>query len=181
MKRRKFLKNAAYALGGVSLIVLAGQKTMAFDIFTKKGVGKAESFPVQKSDAEWKKELTAEEYNVLRKAGTERSGSSPLNEEKREGTFVCAACAHPVYSSKTKFESGTGWPSFYEPLNDKAVGESTDYVLLYPRTEVHCANCGGHLGHVFPDGPEPTGLRYCMNGVAMDFVPATNEQTNPAQ
>jgi peptide-methionine (R)-S-oxide reductase len=132
---------------------------------------KAKPFPVQKSDAEWKRLLTPDQYAVLRKHATERPGSSPLDREKRKGTFVCAADRNPLFSSATKFDSGTGWPSFWKPLPG-AIGTQTDYKLLYPRTEVHCARCGGHLGHVFKDGPKPTGLRYCMNGDAMLFLPA---------
>ena len=132
---------------------------------------KTQSFPYTLSDQEWKDRLSPEAYNVLRKHGTERSGTSELNLEKRAGIYHCAGCGHPLYSSAHKFESGTGWPSFFQPLNEASVGESTDYKLLYPRTEIHCGNCGGHLGHVFKDGPAPTGLRYCMNGVAMTFVP----------
>lgn len=125
-----------------------------------------------KSDAEWKQELTPEQYRVLREHGTERAGTSPLNLEKRDGMFVCAACGTPLFSSETKYESGSGWPSFYKPL-DGAVATSEDRKLFMVRTEVHCATCGGHLGHVFPDGPRPTGERYCMNGVALKFEPAT--------
>jgi peptide-methionine (R)-S-oxide reductase len=132
---------------------------------------KAKSFPIRKSDAEWRKLLTPEQYAVLRKHATERPGSSPLDREKRKGTFVCAADRNPLFSSATKFDSGTGWPSFWKPLPG-AVGTSTDRTLMIARTEVHCAKCGGHLGHVFKDGPPPTGLRYCMNGDAMLFVPA---------
>ena len=123
------------------------------------------------TDAEWKKRLTADQYYVLRKHGTERAGSSPLNAEKRKGTFACAGCAQPLFSSDTRFESGTGWPSFYKPLPD-AVGTKQDRAFFMTRTEVHCDRCLGHLGHVFEDGPPPTGLRYCMNGVAMTFAPA---------
>jgi peptide-methionine (R)-S-oxide reductase len=123
---------------------------------------------VKKTDEEWAKALTPEQFQVLRKHGTERAGTSPLNMEKRRGTFRCAACGQPLFSSETKFESGTGWPSFYEPI-ENAVGTTTDDSLFMTRTEVHCAQCGGHLGHVFPDGPRPTGLRYCMNGLALDF------------
>jgi peptide-methionine (R)-S-oxide reductase len=123
------------------------------------------------SDADWKKRLTGDQYYVLRKHGTERAGSSPLNHEKRKGTFACAGCALPLFSSDTKFESGTGWPSFWKPL-DGAVGTTTDRSFFMTRTEVHCARCIGHLGHVFDDGPRPTGLRYCMNGIAMTFAPA---------
>ena len=128
-------------------------------------------FEVSYSDQEWRERLTPAQYHVLRQEGTERAGSSPLNQEKRAGTFACAACELPLFSSETKFESGTGWPSFYQPLDD-AVGTSMDRSLFMTRTEVHCRRCGGHLGHVFEDGPPPTGLRYCMNGVAMIFVPA---------
>src|SRR5262249_20624302 len=133
----------------------------------------AASFEVEKSDAEWRKLLTPAQYNVLRRHGTEAPYSSPLNLEKRAGTFACAGCDLPLYSSKTKFESGTGWPSFYEPLPD-AVGTSEDRAYFMKRTEVHCRRCGGHLGHVFEDGPKPTGLRYCMNGVALKFTPTSS-------
>ena len=116
------------------------------------------------------------QYDVLRKHGTERAGTSPLNHEKRKGTFACAGCDLPLFSSDTKFESGTGWPSFYQPLPD-AVGTTTDRSFFMTRTEVHCSRCVGHLGHVFDDGPKPTGLRYCMNGVALKFVPQPGGQT----
>ena len=114
--------------------------------------------------------LTPEQHHVLREHGTERAGTSPLNQEKRAGTFRCAGCGEPLFSSDTKFESGTGWPSFFRPL-DHAVETTEDRSLFMARTEVHCANCGGHLGHVFPDGPRPTGQRFCMNGVALTFQP----------
>jgi peptide-methionine (R)-S-oxide reductase len=122
------------------------------------------------SDMDWRQRLTANQYVVLRQHGTERPGSSPLNKEKRKGTFACAGCDLPLFSSDTKFESGTGWPSFYQPLAN-AVETKTDRSLLMTRTEVHCSRCLGHLGHVFDDGPPPTGLRYCMNGVALKFIP----------
>ena len=128
-------------------------------------------FAVSKTDAEWRKVLSPAAYTVLRKDSTERPYTSPLNKEKRAGTYVCAGCAKPLFSSKTKFESGTGWPSFYQPLAG-GIGTSTDYAIGSARTEVHCSRCGGHLGHVFDDGPKPTGKRYCMNGVAMKFVAA---------
>ncbi|MBV8456457.1 MAG: peptide-methionine (R)-S-oxide reductase MsrB [Acetobacteraceae bacterium] len=128
------------------------------------------NYPVSHSEEEWRNLLRPEQFRVLRQHGTERAGTSPLNYEKHSGTFVCAGCGQSLFSSETKFESGTGWPSFYQPLPD-AVGTSEDRSLFTTRTEVHCAKCGGHLGHVFPDGPEPTGLRYCMNGIAMDFKP----------
>ena len=129
------------------------------------------SYEVTHTDAEWRKLLTSEQYNVLRKAGTERPFSSPLDKEKRAGVFSCAGCALPLFSSKTKFNSGTGWPSFWQPL-DKAVDEDVDTTFGMRRVEVLCHRCGGHLGHVFDDGPKPTGLRYCMNGVALTFTPA---------
>src|SRR5215510_13819657 len=130
----------------------------------------AERLEIEKSDAEWRQSLSPAQYKVLRQHGTERPYTSPLNAEKRKGTFACAACDLLLFSSDTKFESGTGWPSFYAPLAN-AVGTSDDRSLLVLRTEVHCRRCGGHLGHVFNDGPPPTGQRYCMNGVAMKFVP----------
>jgi peptide-methionine (R)-S-oxide reductase len=129
---------------------------------------KTETFPVQKSDEEWRKELDAMQYQVLRKHATERAGTSPLNFEKRKGEFHCAGCGAPLFDSSTKYESGSGWPSFWEP-KDGAVGTTTDRSFFMTRTEVHCAKCGGHLGHVFPDGPQPTGERYCMNGAALKF------------
>lgn len=128
----------------------------------------AKTFKVTYSDADWRKRLTPAQYRILREEGTERPFTSPLDKEKRKGTFVCAGCGNALFSSETKFDSGTGWPSFYRPLPG-AVGTSTDFKIGYPRTEVHCADCGGHLGHVFKDGPKPTGLRYCMNGDAMKF------------
>jgi len=128
----------------------------------------AKTYPVSYSDAEWKKRLTADQYYILRQHGTERPYTSPLNDEHRKGTFLCAGCNTPMFSSATKFDSGTGWPSFWKPLPG-AVGTTTDYKVGYPRTEVHCATCGGHLGHVFDDGPKPTGKRYCMNGDALLF------------
>jgi peptide-methionine (R)-S-oxide reductase len=128
------------------------------------------TFPVTKTDVEWKAELTSEQYDVLREHGTEMRGSSPLNKEKRDGTFRCAGCGQPLFESGTKFESGTGWPSFDAPMPN-AVETTVDRSHFMTRTEVHCRNCGGHLGHVFDDGPTKTGVRYCMNGVAMNFDP----------
>jgi peptide-methionine (R)-S-oxide reductase len=130
---------------------------------------------VSKSDEAWRSELTPEQYRVLRKHGTERAGTSPLNREKRPGSFVCAGCGQTLFDAGTKFESGTGWPSFWAPL-DGAVETTSDRSLFMTRTEVHCARCAGHLGHVFPDGPKPTGLRYCMNGAAMRFEPEGDAQ-----
>jgi peptide-methionine (R)-S-oxide reductase len=129
---------------------------------------KASDNPISKSDEEWRKTLSPEQYRVLREHGTERAGASPLNAEKRKGVFLCAGCGMPLFDSNTKFESGSGWPSFYAP-REEAVETSVDKSHLMTRTEVHCANCGGHLGHVFPDGPKPTGERYCMNGAALKF------------
>ncbi len=130
----------------------------------------ADAYPVQKPDSEWRQELTPDQYRVLRQHGTERPGASPLNAEKRQGRFLCAACETELFDSDTKYESGSGWPSFYAP-RDGAVGTTEDRSLGMTRVEVHCARCGGHLGHVFPDGPKPTGLRYCMNGAALKFEP----------
>lgn len=126
---------------------------------------------IEKSDAEWRASLTPEQYKVTRQHGTERAFTSPLNLENRDGTYHCVACGEPLFSADTKYDSGSGWPSFFAPVSEDAVGTSVDHKLLMARTEVHCARCGAHLGHVFPDGPRPTGLRYCMNGVALDFQP----------
>jgi peptide-methionine (R)-S-oxide reductase len=132
----------------------------------------AETFEVTHTDAEWRKMLTPDQFAVLRESATERPWTSPLLNEHRKGVFACAGCDRDLYSSETKFESGTGWPSFWAPL-DKAIGTTEDRSYGMTRTAVHCSRCGGHLGHVFDDGPQPTGLRYCMNGVAMTFKPAT--------
>ncbi len=136
--------------------------------------GEAEAagkFEIEKTPEEWKRVLTPEQYYILREHGTERPYSSPLNNEHRKGIFACAGCDLPLYSSETKFESGTGWPSFYDHLPN-AIGTRVDRTLGFARTEVHCRRCGGHLGHVFEDGPKPTGLRYCMDGLALKFKPA---------
>jgi peptide-methionine (R)-S-oxide reductase len=137
---------------------------------------KTGTFEVEKTDAEWRAQLTPAQYNILRKEGTEPPGSSPLLKEHRKGIFACAGCDLPLYSSETKFESGTGWPSFWKPL-DNAVGETRDTTFGIARTEIHCRRCGGHLGHVFDDGPKPTGLRYCMDGLALVFHPAKPSAT----
>jgi peptide-methionine (R)-S-oxide reductase len=164
LSRRRFGIAAAgvAAFSGAGVMRWFGQSARAEDQGT---------FEVTYSEEEWRRRLTPEQYYVLREHGTERAGSSPLDHEKRAGTFVCAACELPLFASETKFDSGTGWPSFYAPL-DNAIGTSEDSSLFFTRTEVHCRRCGGHLGHVFEDGPPPTGLRYCMNGVALQFVPA---------
>ena len=127
---------------------------------------------IVKTDAEWREILTPDEFLVLRKEKTERAFSSPLDAEKRAGVFHCAGCDLDLYSSETKYDSGTGWPSFYAAISEDRIGTSTDYYLIYPRTEVHCARCEGHLGHIFDDGPKPTGKRHCLNGVALDFKAA---------
>jgi peptide-methionine (R)-S-oxide reductase len=128
-----------------------------------------ENFEIQKTEQEWRESLTPEQFRVLRKHGTERAGTSPLDKQYTEGTYVCAGCGQPLFTSETKYNSGTGWPSFYAPI-EGAIGTSVDRSLFMTRTEVHCSRCGGHLGHVFNDGPRPTGQRYCMNGVALNFI-----------
>ncbi len=130
-----------------------------------------EQFEISKTEEEWRKILTPEQFNVLRKHGTERPGTSILDKEYGKGTFACAGCDLPLFVSDTKFNSGTGWPSFYDPI-PQSIATSVDGALMMKRTEVHCRRCGGHLGHVFEDGPKPTGLRYCMNGISMKFIPA---------
>jgi peptide-methionine (R)-S-oxide reductase len=157
MHRRSIFKTLLLGGGAYLLLPAAGASATAFE--------------VTKTDAEWKKQLSPQAYQILRHQGTERPNSSPLNNEHRKGIFSCAGCALPLFSSSAKFESGTGWPSFYQPLPN-AVQTQTDASYGMERTEVHCRRCGGHLGHVFNDGPPPTGLRYCMNGVAMTFTPA---------
>jgi peptide-methionine (R)-S-oxide reductase len=151
--------------GAGAVAVLAGLRLMH-----GSDVEAAGAFEIEKSDSEWRRLLTKPQYEVLRLHRTEIPGSSPLNHESRKGTFACAACELPLFSSETKYDSKTGWPSFYRPLPN-AIGTKPDYALLVRRTEVHCRRCGGHLGHVFEDGPPPTGLRYCINGVAMTFTP----------
>jgi len=159
LSKRLFLKSGAVALATASSPVWWAVLSRA-----------AEVFAVTHTDAEWKKLLSPEQYAVLRQEGTERPFTSPLLHEKRKGNFACAGCGLDLYSSSTKYDSGTGWPSFWAP-QDKAIGTTQDTSFGMVRTAVHCSRCGGHLGHVFNDGPKPTGLRYCMNGVAMTFKP----------
>jgi peptide-methionine (R)-S-oxide reductase len=132
--------------------------------------------PLQKPPEEWRKLLSPAEYAILFEEDTEPRNSSPLNREKRKGTFICAACYLPLFSSEAKYDSGTGWPSFWQPIDEKHIATRLDFKLIIPRTEYHCARCGGHQGHVFKDGPEPTGLRYCNNGLALNFVPEGSPQ-----
>lgn len=134
-------------------------------------------YEVNKTEVEWREVLTAEQFQVLRKHGTERAGTSPLDKQYVDGTYVCAGCGQPLFTSETKFNSGTGWPSFYAPI-EGAIATSVDRSLFMSRVEVHCSRCGGHLGHVFNDGPRPTGQRFCMNGVALEFVPAEAMQNS---
>jgi peptide-methionine (R)-S-oxide reductase len=159
---------AAVALGAVGLSQAASSKGAAM---TDKGAN-ANTEKIVKSDAEWKKVLTPEEYNILREAGTERAFTGKYWNNHEKGTYVCAADGNPLFSSDTKFESGTGWPSFWQPISKNAVETKTDRAFYMTRTEVLCSRCGGHLGHVFDDGPAPTHLRYCMNSAALKFIPA---------
>jgi peptide-methionine (R)-S-oxide reductase len=158
------------ALGSVAVAALVATGVLALR-WRGRANAAAEIFEVTRTPEEWQKLLTPEQYAVLRQEDTERPFTSPLNNEHRKGTFVCAGCDLPLFLSDTKFDSGTGWPSFYAPI-DGAVAQRTDYTFGIVRDEVHCRRCGGHLGHVFNDGPKPSGLRYCMNGVALKFVPA---------
>tara|TARA_Y100001960_G_C14545125_1_gene762863 strand:- start:260 stop:751 length:492 start_codon:yes stop_codon:yes gene_type:complete len=159
MTRRKFFKLTGVLSLASALVPTALAKTM-----------EGKFMLLDKPNSYWKERLTDMQYYVLRKEGTERAFTSPLNDEKREGTYVCAACELPLFKSEYKYDSGTGWPSFYDII-DGHVNTKRDFKLIYPRTEYHCAKCGGHQGHVFNDGPKPTGLRYCNNGVSLKFIP----------
>jgi len=168
MGRRNWFLAGTGFLAALGLGRLAGGSQTA--------AGAAGHFEIERTDEQWRALLTPQQYAVLRREDTERAFTSPLNHEKRRGTFVCAGCALALFSSATKFDSGTGWPSFWQPL-ENAVGTTEDRTLGMARTEVHCRRCGGHLGHVFDDGPPPTGLRYCINGVALNFQPASGGQS----
>jgi peptide-methionine (R)-S-oxide reductase len=163
MTRRTFLK-AGLALGlGLTAKALGIMPTLA------KEAGRM--FQVTKTDEEWRQLLTAEQYRVLRQEGTERPFANKYHENKEPGAYQCAGCDLPLFASDAKYDSGTGWPSFWKPVSEKAIGTKTDWMVLHLRTEVHCSRCGGHLGHVFDDGPPPTGLRYCINSAALNFMP----------
>ncbi|MCU7797427.1 MAG: peptide-methionine (R)-S-oxide reductase MsrB [Candidatus Thiodiazotropha sp. (ex Semelilucina semeliformis)] len=161
MKRRSMIQ----LLGVAVLAPVIGQS-----VFARQDEKMMQLEKLKLSEAEWRERLTSAQFNILREEGTERPGSSPLLNEKREGTFVCVACDHPLFDASMKYESGTGWPSFFDTLQS-AFETKRDFKLIWPRTEYHCAKCGGHHGHIFEDGPKPTGLRYCNNGVALKFVP----------
>ncbi len=159
-------RSAIMILGSLPLLSLASVRAFA------QAAGTGVVRKLELSEAEWRKRLTPAQFNILREEGTERPGSSALLHETRKGIYVCAACDHPLFNSDTKYDSHTGWPSFYDHLPD-AIGTRVDFRLIYPRTEYHCARCGGHQGHVFNDGPPPTGLRYCNNGLALKFIPGS--------
>jgi peptide-methionine (R)-S-oxide reductase len=156
----------------ILFVATAFVSLVAYDGFTKPEPKKSNrSYPVTKSDAEWKKQLTAEQFHILREKGTERAFTGKYWKEKRDGTYKCAGCGQPLFSSEHKFESGSGWPSYFQPIDDKAVVTESDVTFGMVRTEILCSRCGGHLGHVFEDGPKPTGLRYCVNSASLDLEP----------
>lgn len=165
LSRRKLIATGLIGAGAYGVASFTGIFGNSADAKTGK------KFKITRTPEEWKKRLGPSRYRILRQEGTERAYSSPLDKEKRQGVFACAGCNLGLYSSKTKFDSRTGWPSFWAPIKDR-VGTTTDYKIGYPRTEVHCGRCGGHLGHIFSDGPRPTGKRHCINGLALKFIPA---------
>jgi peptide-methionine (R)-S-oxide reductase len=168
MKRRKLLEAGTAVVSTAWLINTLKSETLSTEANPMATTN--EQFTVSKTEAEWREQLTPEQFRVLRQHGTERAGSSPLDKVYEPGTYKCSGCGTPLFTSDTKFNSGTGWPSFYAPI-EGAIATTTDRSFFMTRVEVHCATCGGHLGHVFPDGPAPTGQRYCMNGVSLEFVP----------
>lgn len=171
------LSRRDFGLAGIGLVATATGLLAARSYANEETMNETvETFEIVKTPEEWREILTPEQYYVLREHGTERAGSSPLDKNYESGIYECAACDLPLFTSETKFNSGTGWPSFYKPI-DNAIGTSVDKGFFMTRTEVHCRRCGGHLGHVFPDGPPPTGQRYCMNGVALKFVPKADKST----
>jgi peptide-methionine (R)-S-oxide reductase len=172
MKRRKLLEAGTAVVGTAWLINTIKSETLSTALSTELDpmATTNEQFTVTKTEADWREQLTPEQFRVLRQHGTERAGSSPLDKIYEPGTFNCSGCGTALFTSDTKFNSGTGWPSFYAPI-EGAIGTTTDRSFFVTRVEVHCGTCGGHLGHVFPDGPAPTSQRYCMNGVSLEFVP----------